>query len=85
MEISSSNQLIPYFQGTGEVTLYRREESEPPTAYGYPTEARNATVYPPIALQNAGRPQEPESMYNSSRRVTSSKLKRIGLRIDVYA
>jgi hypothetical protein len=85
MEISSNNQLIPYFQGTREVQVFRRPEPDPPTIQGYASETSNAKVRPLIALKNAVRPREPESIYNLNSWVASFRLKRLGLRIDVYA
>ncbi len=85
MDIYSNNPLVPYYQGPQHVTPYMPVVSRSVSADGNPAVKRYTPMLPPHSSKYETRADGHESAYNSRRRLMTSKINQVGLRIDIYA
>ncbi len=85
MDIPANNQLVPYYPGQNQVIPYTPKSSRTLSLAGEPAPRRYALLLPPTFTANQNQPDLPESAYNSSRRLVTPKINKIGLLIDIYA
>ena len=85
MEISSNNQLVPYYQGPRQVTPNAPREPGSVTADGYSAAKRYVLMPPSHSPGYKIDPGDQEQIYTSSRRIKVKETNHVGSLIDIYA
>ena len=83
--IPAGNQLVPCSPGHNQALPYTPNPSRTLSLSSEPGTKRYALFLPPFYSENEIQPEDPESAYNSSRRLVRPKMNQVGLLIDFYA
>ena len=83
---SSGNQLVPWYPEQNQVIPYTPEPSRRLSLSSEPGTKRYTLFFPPFYSNNDNIQHAlPKSAYNSSRRLITTKMNRVGLLINIYA
>jgi len=85
MAVSSDYQLIPFDQGSKQVTPFTRTALIPASGRGNQRVRQCTQALSSHSPKHSNQPDGHKPIYTSSRRIHSLKKSEIGLLIDIYA